>query len=81
VEAAVREFLTGELGKDTSAVGAGDSLLESGVIDSLAVVQLVAFIERTYGVKIEEDDLLPENFDSLSAIAAFVAQLRAGTRD
>ena len=48
------------------------SLLESGVIDSAAMVELLAFLESTYGIAIDEDDLMPENFDSVNAIVAYV---------
>ena len=81
VETRVREFLKNELGKDVTGVGPDDSLLESGMIDSVAVMQLVAFLETTYGIRVAEDDLMPENFDTLGAIAIFVNQRVAGARD
>ena len=80
VESSVRNFLSTELGKDVAAVGPDDSLLESGVIDSMGVLQLVAFLERTYGIKVEDDDLMPENFDTIGAIAAFIEERQAGAR-
>ena len=80
VEAAVRGFLTNELGKDASQVGADDSLLESGTIDSMGVLQLVAFLETTYGIKIDDDDLMPDNFDTIAAIASFIERRQAGAR-
>jgi len=55
------------------AIGDSDSLLERGIIDSLGVLKLVVFLEETYGIKIDEDDLMPENFDSLSAISSYVS--------
>ena len=81
VEATVRQFLTNDLGKDAARVGSADSLLESGTIDSVGVMQLVAFLEKTYGITVGDDDLMPENFDTLAAIAAFVSQRQAGARD
>ena len=80
VESTVRQFLRGELGKDESSVGPDDSLLESGTIDSMGVLQLVAFLENTYAVKVDDEDLMPENFDTISAIAAFIERRRAETR-
>ena len=80
VEAVVRRFLTTELGRDVSRLGSDDSMLESGTIDSVGVMQLVAFLGTTYGITVEDDDLTPENFDTIGAIAAFVAQRQAGTR-
>jgi acyl carrier protein len=80
VESSVRHFLRHELGRDESGVGPDDSLLESGTIDSMGVLQLVAFLEGTCAIKIEDDDLTPENFDTLSAISAFVERRQAGAR-
>ena len=80
VEAAVRQFLKNELGKDAQAVAREESLLESGTIDSVGVMQLVAFLEKTYGITVEDDDLMPDNFDTIAAISAFVERRQAGAR-
>lgn len=48
------------------------SFLEQGIIDSTGMLQLVMFVETTYGFKIEDDELVPENLDSLNRVAAFV---------
>ena len=53
-----------------------DSLLESGVIDSLTMVDLITHLETTYGISIDEDDMVPENFDSIDAIACYVERKR-----
>jgi len=53
-----------------------DSLLEHGVIDSLTMMDLIGFLERTYGIQVTDDELIPENFETLSAIAGFVGQKR-----
>ncbi len=49
-----------------------DSLLENGIIDSTGVLELVLFIEKNYGIKIADDELVPENLDSLTNIKKFV---------
>ncbi len=49
-----------------------DSLLENGAIDSAGMLELVSFIEAEYSIKIDEDELMPENFDSLKAIQDFI---------
>ena len=49
-----------------------DSLLEKGVIDSTGVLELVAFIEEKYGFTVEDEELIPENLDSIRNIAEFV---------
>ncbi len=53
-------------------VAPGDSLLESGIVDSLGVLELIEFLERTFGISITEEDLLPENFDSIARMAGLV---------
>ena len=49
-----------------------ESLLEAGIIDSVAMIDLIAHLERTYDIVIDEDDMIPENFDSITAIAAYI---------
>ncbi len=55
------------------------SFLAGGIIDSTGVIELVAFLEKTYRIKIPDGDLLPENLDSITAIAAYVFKHQAGT--
>ncbi len=52
--------------------GDGDSLLGRSVLDSTGVLELVAFLEGTFAITIEDDELVPQNLDSLDAIAAYV---------
>ena len=49
-----------------------DSFLEKGIIDSTGVLELVSFLEDTYGVRIEDDELIPENLDSVNGVVRFV---------
>lgn len=63
---------------DTFLFGQGDDLtddssfLEKGILDSTGVLELVAHIESTYGIKVNDDELLPDNLDSIDAICAFI---------
>jgi acyl carrier protein len=50
-----------------------DPLLESGVLDSLGVLDLVSFVEQEFSVQVADDELVPENFQTIDRIAAFVA--------
>ena len=72
VQRAVREFIANDLGREVQRATDADSLLEAGILDSLGVLALVAFIEKRYGITVTEDEMMPENFDSIDAIAAFV---------
>jgi acyl carrier protein len=58
--------------------GDDDHLLEHGIIDSLGVLDLVAHLEQEFGISIGDDDLSPENFQSVSRLAAFVTAKQNG---
>jgi len=49
-----------------------DSLLELGIIDSVKMLDLIGFIEERFGVQVDDDDLYPENFDSINAIVNYI---------
>lgn len=55
-----------------------DPLLDSGLVDSLGVLELVQFVTEKYGVEVSDDDLHPENFDSIERLSAFVARKVGG---
>jgi len=58
-----------------------DPLLESGVLDSLGVLDLVSFVEQEFSVHVADDELVPENFQSINRIAAFVEGKSRTSRD
>jgi len=60
-------------GRGVTEVKDDDSLLKSNVIDSLGVFRLIAFLEETFSLTVEESDMVPENFQSLNDIESFVA--------
>ena len=67
-EFVVENFLFGEgasLKEDTS-------FLEEGVVDSTGILELVMFLEETYSIKVEDDEVVPENLDNLQNIARFL---------
>ena len=51
-------------------------LLEEGIIDSLGLQQIITFIEQQFEVTIDDDDLLPENFESVNAIAELIGKFQ-----
>lgn len=57
-----------------------DSLLDSGLIDSTGIFELVAFLEETFAVKVEDEEIVPEHFETAGQIAAFVDRKRAGSK-
>ena len=48
------------------------SFLEEGIVDSTGVLELILFVEETYGIAVDNEDVLPENFDSVTRLAAFI---------
>ena len=69
----VREFVV-----ENFLFGDGDQLqeetsfMESGIIDSTGILELITFLEEKYEIKIEDDELIPENLDNLQNVARFV---------
>ena len=61
---------------DTSALGLDDSLLGRGIVDSTGMLEIIMFIEEQLGVTVKDEDMIPENLDSVSRIAAFVESRR-----
>ncbi len=59
------------------ALAKDQSLLDSGVIDSTGVLELVNFLEETFGFTVNDEELVPDNLDSINNIAAFVQKKRA----
>lgn len=59
---------------DQTALGNDDSFLDKGIIDSTGIMELVMFLEEQFGVKVDDAELLPENFDSINRLAQFVAR-------
>ena len=58
-------------------LSASQSLLDSGVVDSTGVLELVAFLEQSFGIEVKDADMVPENLDTIDNIAAFVRRKQA----
>jgi acyl carrier protein len=69
----VREFIV-----ENFLLGDGDvlkedtSFMEEGIIDSTGILELVFFLEETFGITVEDNELIPENFDSLKKMASYL---------
>lgn len=61
---------------DVSALGLDDSLLGRGIVDSTGMLEIIFFIEEQLGVKVKDEEMIPDNLDSVSKIAAFVQSKR-----
>ncbi len=76
----VEQFILSELsqGRGITAVDPNDNLLAKGIVDSHGVMELVAFLEERYGISVRDEDLTPENFESVVRIDEFVARKQDG---
>lgn len=66
----VETFLYGETERRP---GPDDSLIENDVIDSTGVLELVAYLEAEFGFAVEDEEILPENFDSIAKLQRYIA--------
>ena len=78
-EATVRQFLIEDVfyDKDLKDLGPDDSLLAKGLLDSLSILKTVTFCEEQFGIAIPDEDVLPDHFESVRAIAKLVERVRA----
>ena len=77
-EAAVRQFLIEDVfyDKDLKNLGPDDSLLAKGLLDSLSILKTVTFCEEQFAITIPDDEVLPDNFESVRAIAKLVERVK-----
>lgn len=64
---------------DEGTLSDDTSFLNQGIVDSTGVLELVAHVEQVYKVKVRDDEMVPENLDSINALAAFLSQKQAGS--
>jgi acyl carrier protein len=78
VESQVRAYVVDHFlfGQGGEKLGSEDSFLEKGLIDSTGVLEVVMFLEERFGIKVQDDELVPENLDSVGRIARFVERKR-----
>ena len=70
----LRKFITDNFlfGKDSLKFSDDDSFIERGLIDSSGVLELVGFLEETYGIKVQDNELVPENLDSINQLLLYL---------
>lgn len=73
------DFITSQLNPGTEVgFDPGANLLEAGVLDSTAMIELIVWLEETYDISIETEDLTPENFGTLDAMASYIGGAQPG---
>jgi acyl carrier protein len=79
VEVDIRNFIIENFlyGDTESKLPSDSSLLDLGIIDSTGVLELVHFIEKQYGIEIEDNELIPANLDSINRLVEFIRRKTA----
>jgi acyl carrier protein len=74
VKTALRDFIADNflLGKDPRNIDDRESFLDSGMVDSTGILEFVGFLEEKWSISVADEELLPENFDSLANLTTFV---------
>lgn len=65
-------------GSTSESFADDDSFLENGIIDSTGILEIIEFIEETYEIKVENEELVPENLDSLNNVSQFIQKKMNG---
>jgi len=80
IQDAIENYIVAELlhGRRTH-IDRNESLIHAGILDSLTLLQLIAFIEERFGVVVDEADMNPENFQTINAATAFVERKAGGS--
>ena len=79
-ENALIDFVQNELarGKELKGLSLTDNLIDAGILDSLGIMKLILFMEEKLSMKITDEDLTPENFESIQTINSLVQNKMAG---
>lgn len=82
VEVQIRDYIARNLlfSDDGFPYGDDESFLDEGIVDSIGVMELVGFVEEKFGVKVDDLDVTPDNFDSVSKMAAYI-QRKSGSQN
>jgi acyl carrier protein len=62
---------------DPSEVGEDTSLIDTGLVDSTGMLEVIAFLESEFGIRIRDQEMVPDNLETIGRIAAFVGRKRA----
>lgn len=79
-ERIIADFIRENFVFDGPAVDPEASFLESGLIDSTGILEIVLFVEETFGITVADDEVIPEHFDSVRRLAAYVRRKLAEAR-
>ena len=83
VEDLIKQFIMREMLNEEGNIPLENTtlLLDSGVVDSLGIMKLLAFLEETFSIRLGEDELIPENFESVDSISLLVTKRNVSGKD
>jgi acyl carrier protein len=78
IERTVRDYIVENFlfGAEETTLADTDSLIEGGIVDSAAVLSLVIFLEGTFDIQVADNEVVPENLDSIRKLADYVRRKR-----
>jgi acyl carrier protein len=81
IESAIRKFIGQNFlyGQGADTLAGTDSFMEKGIVDSTGVLELIAFLEQQFGLTVQDEELVPENLDSVDRVVVFVG-VKLGSR-
>jgi acyl carrier protein len=83
MESVINDYISREIVQNPALLPLSNdaSLLEGGILDSLSLLRLVVFLEERFNIAVGEADLLPENFDTVNTIGAYLRARQPGKQD
>jgi acyl carrier protein len=80
IEADIERYIVEEilLGSGDTRLDPNESLIDAGILDSLALLRLIGFVEERFGVTVDDVEVVPDNFESINATKAFIEMKRNG---
>jgi acyl carrier protein len=83
IEQDIRRFVVAKFlfGRDDAELKSDTSFIDAGIIDSMSLVELIGFLGDRYGIVVDDDELTPENFDSIDCIRRFAERKLSAARN
>ncbi|HET9929370.1 MAG TPA: acyl carrier protein [Polyangiaceae bacterium] len=81
IESRIREFVASNFGFRGASLNMDGNLdlIQQGILDSTGVLEVVAFLENDLGVKVEDDEMIPENLGTMSRMISFVSRKKGSS--
>lgn len=79
ISEAVRNFILENylFSDDPAALVDDESFMEKGIVDSTGMMEVIGFLEEAFGITVQDDEMIPENLDAVTAIVAYVQRKQA----